>query len=185
MKKILLVLLGIAFLSVGALSAETIGENFEAAGLQIYGGGSYYNNLDSYSSYSIGAGANFYVFDNLGFGAGVNYSGNTTGDSDLRISGNVNYAIVPNPGAPQGLAFQGGLSLSYNMDLEASSNYLSLYPWLRANFFVKPRIAPYIYVEGVSFRFDDNEFTDVVNTYVYVGFGLSFFHARKDIVLIK
>ena len=53
MKKIIITFSLALFLFVGNLAADSVGENFEAGGIQLGGSGYYYNNLDGFSSFRI------------------------------------------------------------------------------------------------------------------------------------
>jgi len=185
MKKTFLAFLFVSLVSVGMASAGSIGENFEAAGLSFSAGGHYYNTFDGYSSYSVHGGVDFYVVNNLAFGVGVSYRGNTYDAGKLSVNGDINFAIVPNPRASTGFVFLSGMDLGYTWDFEDSYGYGYLTPWIRANFFVAPRIAPFIRLEAISVYFDDNSYTDLIGTYFYVGFGISFYKPTKDVVLTR
>ncbi|MDA3811720.1 MAG: hypothetical protein PF518_15485 [Spirochaetaceae bacterium] len=180
MKKYLITLCLAVFLFVGNVAADSVGENFEAGGIQLGGSGSYYNSLDGYSSFRINPFVNFFVVDNFSFGAGLVFNTNSNEEKNLSVYGSFAYSLVADPSAGTGFVGQMGMGMGYNNDLDGYG-YFYFEPYVNAYYYITPRIAPYIGFRAITFFVDEYGFD--MSTYINVSFGIVFSIPTKDKVI--
>lgn len=184
MKKSLLAIVVLLFIGFVDLAADTIGESYEAAGIQVNANGWYFNNLDGSSSFSLSTGAEFFIVKNLSFGLGLGFSRDSDNTMDANVDSNINYAFVFNPSSSHGFILKTGLNFGMYYNIDDSYTGYFLWPHITAYYHITPRVAPFMRITAVSMRF--GEYVDeIFDTYINLSVGLSYVIPTKDKVLIR
>ena len=183
MKRFLIVVFVLAVFGL-AVCADSIGENYEGGGT-IYGGsGSIFLNLDGVWRVTLEPYVNFLLADDLAVGLGLDTYLRSNGDKGLSLLPSVSFVFGYDPGATTGFAHEVGLSsglgMRGNSGSEFSFNSGWIEPYYMFRYFIAPRIAPYVRVTAVTLNFVGGITLD---TYVSLGFGMSYHVPNKDAVI--
>jgi opacity protein-like surface antigen len=163
--KRVVLLVAILLAASAALVSADIGENFERAGIALWGGGSFYIDfgrvLDSASKYSywevtLDPGVDVYAINNLsfylnpflGYSSEVDYAGNTDRNMNFGANLGLRYYFVRDPNAQRGmvptLGADLGLKAYPGIDDESLLLWGSLRVPFRLYFFINDQLAPYV-----------------------------------------
>ncbi len=195
-------------LLVSMICFADIGENYKKSGLIISGSGSIYNNFGrifaddseyNYFSFSLYPSFDYFIVDNfsIGFVAGLRISNyietdgtNQGNDFEISLGANTQYSIVNNPDRDSGFVPSIGTSVDFSI-IPVSDAYqyfkinMNLTPYVRFNFFLNDRLAPFIstfanmsfllawnYEDGTAV---DYVFSENIQLNAGISFGISFF----------
>lgn len=181
MKKFLIVFLAIILSSFAF--ADSIGENFDAGGVQIGGSGYYYETSDSYWAFNLNPTVTFYFLDNLYYRTGLDIYLNDYEDNYLDLSLGAGYTFVFSPSATRGSVLAAGFNSYMALPFWENDMTYILTPYLEFLYFLTPRIAPYVTLNLIRLNLISDY--DLVSTYLKVSFGISFYMPVKDKVLIN
>jgi len=176
MKKIIVTLFLAAFLFVGNVAADSVGDGYEAGGVQFGGYASYYNSFNGYQSLSVNPYLNFFVANGVSVGINGNFNIEDWADYSFGFGGDLAYSLVMDPSAASGFVMDMGLSVGYRNG-NTFSGYVYTYPYIRAKYHMTPTIAPYLYLTAVTLNFNPNVY---VSTYLNIGIGVSFIMPTRD-----
>lgn len=177
-------------LITAGVSAQTVGENFEAGGVVVSLSGYYFNNLvdedEGDREWELKVSPNFSVFvvDSLALEAGAFLHLEEKYDefNYLTVKFGASYSFVSDSYRQAGLVPSlGADAYIYTGAYDQLSGY-QIIPFFKLMAFVQPRVAPFIRLEAIRLNFDDDRrFPD--EPYLNLEFGIGFHFPNKELSL--